>query len=150
MQIARIVVGLALFAATACSGQGLSKEEFIEQADEICREAEEATQDLEPPRTPQALGEFVDEAQRITGELLTDLRELGPPEEGEQAVENLLAKIEEAMDLLPEIKDAAENRDSGRIQELGVELQEASSEANEIARDYGLEACGRTQTAPAS
>jgi hypothetical protein len=150
MQIARIVVGLALFAAAACSGQGLSKDEFIAQADEICREAEEATQEIEPPRTPKALGEFVDEAQRITGELLTDLRELGPPEEGEQTVESLYAKIEEAMDLLPEIKDAAENRNSARIQELGVELQEASSEANEIARGYGLEACGRTQTTPAS
>ena len=48
---------------------------------------------------------------------------------GEQAVENLFAKIEEAMDLLPEIKDAAENRDSARIQELGVEPRPSTPEA---------------------
>jgi len=148
MQIARIVVGLALLAGTACSDQGLSKEEFIERADAVCAEAEEQTKDLQPPRSPEELAEFTDEAQRITGELLSDLRELEPPEEGRETIESLLATIEEALGYLPQIRDAALERQAQRIQELGSSLQQASSKANEIAQGYGLQTCGRTQTAP--
>ena len=151
MQIARIVVATALLAAlAACTDEGLSKEEFIEQADAICREAEERTEQIEPPRTPEGLAEFVDEAERITGDLLADLRELEPPEEGRETVDRLLERIEAALATLPELKEAAENRAASRIQELGQELQEASSEANEIAQGYGLQVCGRTQPTPAS
>lgn len=150
MQIARIVVALTLLALTACADEGLSKEEFIRQADEICTEAEEKTEQIEPPRTPEDLAEFVDEAERVTDELLGDLRELEPPEEGREAIDRLLQRIQDALDTLPELKEAARTRAAGRIQELGRELQDASSEANDIAQEYGLEVCGRTQPAPAS
>lgn len=149
MQMARIVVGLVLLSLTACTEEGLSKEEFIQQADAICRQAEERTEQIDPPRTPEALAEFVDEAERITGKLLRDLRELEAPEEGRQTIDRLLEQIEAALATLPELKEAAENRAASRIQELGQELQQASSEANEIAQGYGLEVCGRTQPTPA-
>lgn len=150
MQIARIVVAVTLLALPGCSDGGLSKEEFIQQADSICREAEERTERIEPPRTPEGLADFVDEAERITGELLADLRELEPPDEGRETIDRLLQRIEDALATLPELKEAAQNRAASRIQELGQELQQASSEANEIAQGYGLEICGRTQPTPSS
>ncbi|MFP5351100.1 MAG: hypothetical protein ACLGIB_00860 [Actinomycetota bacterium] len=150
MQIARIVVAVTLFALTACTEAGLSKEEFIQQADAICREAEQRTEEIEPPRTPEALADFVDEAERITGGLLAELRELEPPQEGRETIDRLLEQIEAALATLPELKKAAEDRSPDRIQELGRELQQAASEANEIAQGYGLQVCGRTQPAPAS
>lgn len=150
MQIARILVALTLLVLTGCSEDGLSKEEFIQEADAICREAEKRTEEIEPPRTPEALAEFVDEAERITGELLADLRKLEPPEEGRETIDNLLQRIQDALDTLPQLKEAAQTRAASRIQELGQELQQASSEANEIAQGYGLQVCGRTQPTPAS
>lgn len=150
MQIARIVVALTLLAGTACTQEGLSKEEYIRRADAICEEAEKQTEQIQPPRTPDALAEFVDEAERITGDLLADLRELEPPEEGRETIDSLLARIEDALGFLPELKEAAEERAAGRVRELGEELQQASSEANDLAQEYGLQVCGRTQTTPSS
>ncbi len=147
MQIVRIVLVSALVALTACSS-ALSKEEFIEQADQICEEADEQTQDLQPPRTPDALAEFVAEAQKVTEDLLDRLRELEPPDADQEVIDSLLATIEEAMAYLPQIQQAAEERDLQAINRLGQELQRTAANANQIARDYGLEKCGRSQPAP--
>lgn len=148
MQIARIVVAVML-AATACGNDALSKEEYIERADAICRETERQTQDLERPRTPEELAGFVDEAERVTADLLRQLRDLQPPEEDRQEIDALLNKIQEALGYLPSIARAAEERSAARIKQLGRELREVSSEANEMARDYGFQVCGREQAAPA-
>lgn len=152
MQSARIVrwgLVAGLLLATACSGGGLSKEEFIEQADEFCKAADERTQELEPPRTPAELDEFVEQARAVSIELLDDLRGLEPPEEDQETIDRMLSRIEEAVDFLPQIQEAARQRDSQEIARLGQELQATASEANEIAQEYGLEQCGRTQPAPA-
>lgn len=152
MQSARIVrwglVAALLFAA-ACSESGLSKEEFIEQADAFCKAADEKTQELEPPRTPDELDDFVERARAISIELLDDLRGLEPPEEDQGTIGRMLRRIEEAVDVLPQIQKAARQRNSQEIARLSQELQATASEANEIAQDYGLQQCGRTQPAPA-
>lgn len=147
MQLARIVAALALVALSACS-QGPTKEEFIEQADRICREADAKTTDLEPPTSPDDLAGFVTKAQEITEELLQDLRELEPPEGDEDVIEDMTNRIEAAMELLPEIQAAAEERQVEEIDRLATELQEEAAEANRIAQDYGLEECGRSDPAP--
>lgn len=147
MQLARIVAALALVASGACS-QAPTKEEFIEQADRICRQVDEKTQDLEPPRTPEALDEFIGEAAAITEELLRRLRELEPPEGDADVIEEMTDRIESAMDLLPEIQTAAEERDVAEIDRLATRLQEEAAEANRIARRYGLEECGRADPGP--
>jgi hypothetical protein len=147
---ARIVVlaALPLITLQACGG-GLSKEEFIEAADEICAEADERSQDLEPPTNPRALSEFVDRAEEITRQLVEDLHELEPPERDEETIGRMIDKIEEAVGYLPGIERAARLSDVTAIQQLGARLQAAASEANGLARDYGMERCGRAApTAP--
>jgi hypothetical protein len=141
---ARIVVLAALPLTTlqACAG-GLSKEEFIEAADEICTEADERSQDLEPPTNPRALSEFVERAEEITRQLVEDLRELEPPERDEETIERMIDKIEEAVGYLPGIERAARISDVAAIQQLGARLQAAAAEANGLARDYGMKRCGR-------
>jgi hypothetical protein len=141
---ARIVVlaALSLIALQACDGR-LSKDEFIEAADEICTEADEKSQELEPPTNPQALREFVERAQQITRELVEELRALEPPEGDEDTIDLMIDKIEEAIGYLPEIERAARLGDMAAIQQLGARLQAAASEANELAREYGMKKCGQ-------
>ena len=150
MQIARIVVGAlaALLLVGACSGGELTKEEFIEQADEICAEADEKTQDLEQPQSAAELGDFVEQARSITIELLDDIRALEPPAEDQEQIDTMLSKIEEAIDFLPQIEEAARQQDTAEIGRLGQELQATAAEANQIAQEYGLQQCGATQPAP--
>lgn len=146
MKSARIWGAAALLVLAACSS-GLSKEEYIEQADRICAEADAKTEDLEPPKNPAELEGFIEEANEVTSALLSDLRELEPPEEGRETIEQMLAKIEEAQSYLPQISEAARARDTQELGRIAQQLQSAASEANELAQEYGLERCGRSQPA---
>ena len=140
LRATRIVVLAALASITlqACGG-GLSKEEFIEAADEICEKADERSQQLEPPTNPRALRVFVERAEQITRRLVEDLRELEPPEGDRDTIERMIDKIEEAIGYLP--------ADVAAIQQLGARLQAAAAEANDLARDYGMKKCGRAAPA---
>jgi hypothetical protein len=148
LRATRIVVLAALAAITlqACGG-GLSKEEFIEAADELCEKADQRSQELDPPTNPQALRVFVERAEQITRRLVEDLRELEPPEGDRDTIERMIDKIEEAIGYLPAIEKAARLSDVAAIQQLGARLQAAAAEANELARDYGLKKCGRAAPA---
>jgi uncharacterized protein Yka (UPF0111/DUF47 family) len=70
------------------------------------------------------------------------------PEGDRDRVEAMLSRIEEAIDLLPELSEAARTKNAERLAELGRRLQQVSSEANRIAQDYGLQDCGRSDPAP--
>jgi hypothetical protein len=144
----RIVVLAALASITlqACGG-GPSKEEFIEAADEICERADERSQDLEPPTNPRALRVFVERAEQITRRLVEDLRELKAPEGDRDTIDRMIDKIEDAIGYLPAIEKAARLSDVAAIQQLGARLQAAATEANDLARDYGMKKCGRAAPA---
>lgn len=147
MQFARIVAALALVASGACADGGLSKEDFIEQADALCREADEKSEQLEPPRSPEDLKEFAEKATEITEDLARQLRELEPPEGDADVINEMIERIEGAIGLLPDIQAATEQRDTEELERLVADLREESSEANRIAREYGLESCGRAEPA---
>lgn len=148
MKFARIWGVAVLLVLTSCGGDGLTKEEYIEQADQICAEADAKSRELQPPKTPAELESFVDKAEKVTGELLADLRELEPPEEGKETIDRMLAKIEEAQSHLPDIAEAARTRNTQELGRIAQELQAAAAEANTLAQEYGLETCGQSQTAP--
>lgn len=144
---ARIVVTLAVSAGlVACGGGGLAKEEYIARADEICRASDRETEDLEVPRGVTETREFLEEAESITRRTLERLRELEPPEEDEARIEEMLTKVERAVDLLPQLGQALAQQDTQEGQadarQIATEIQEASSEAQEIARAYGFKECG--------
>ncbi len=148
LRASRIVVLAAVASITlqACGG-GLSKEEFIAAADEICEKADERSQDLEAPTNARALRVFVERAEQITRRLVEDLRELEPPEGDRDTIERMIDKIEEAIGYLPGIERAARLSDVAAIQQLGARLQAAAAEANDLARDYGMKKCGRAAPA---
>lgn len=146
MRTARIWGVVALLVLSACSG-AMSREEYIEEADRLCAEADAKTRDLEPPKSPAELEEFAAEAQDITGQLLDDLRDLEPPEEGRETIEQMLSKIEEAMGYLPDIQQAAAAGNTRELSGIAQNLQSAASEANRLAQEYGFERCGQSQPA---
>ena len=146
MQFARIVAALALVALGACS-EGLSKDEFIEQADRICEEADAKSEELAPPRTPEEFEAFAGRAREITDQLVRDLGELEPPEGDAQVIEQMLDRIQTTIALLPDIQEATAARNTQEVERLVTQLREQASEANRIAQEYGLKVCGRSEPA---
>ena len=135
---------LGLLAATACSDDRLSKEEFIEQADAVCATVNERTEELGEPTTQESFPEFARKAKEITDEALEDMRALEPPEEDEERIDEMLDAIEKAASFLPEIADAVAENDPERMRDIGLEVQSAAQKASTIAEEYGFEECGRS------
>jgi hypothetical protein len=150
--LVRIAATVILLASlVACGPDALSKEEFTQRANRICREANEKSQALEPPSDPsdtEQLSEFIQRARAITENAIEKLRALDPPEEDRQEIDRMLDNLEEASGYLPEIQEAAENQDLDRFEEIARKIGAAANEAQEVADQYGLEECRSEPVVP--
>jgi hypothetical protein len=136
--------------AGACSSGGSSKEDFIEAADAVCREADEAIREVGAPRVVEGIDEYVDEATRIGEELLDDLGDLEIPEGDAGAVQPMIDGIEEALGLLEPLADAIVDRDEKAIADLQQEAEQVTEKISEAAESYGFETCGGKVLQPTS
>lgn len=153
-----LVVGAALV-LSACGGDdspetpiiiptetsttgSLTKDEFIQEADALCAE------------TNASIGQFVAAGEGFTaaGEiadlrqgLLDDIRDLGPPDEDRQSLDAYLTALENQVEAGQKI-DLANQRGSDTA-EFETELDNARTEAETAAAEYGFEECGAAPTA---
>lgn len=144
-----VVVGLiGGLGVAACTDDRLSKPEFIARADDICRTTNARVMDLGRPRNAAEFEEFVTEGEDLSEEMISGLEELDPPEADEEEIDAMIDRIEEATSLLPELREAARERDFAAVQETVEEIQVLASRTEEFAADYGFEECGRLDVAP--
>jgi hypothetical protein len=139
---------LATFILAACSEDRLSKSEFISRADEICQDINKKSQELGRPSSPEQFDEFAERGEQVVRDGLGRLRELEPPADDEALIARFLKRIEEAADYLPQITNAVQERDVERINDLGLKIQVAANQAQEIASEYGFKECARSDVAP--
>lgn len=123
----------------ACSGEDApTQEDYIAQADEICREADEALDAViqedfgtqQPSR--QDLTEFTtaEAVPNLEGQL-EELRALTPPEGDEETVNAIYESLSAAIEKIAADPLAA-------IDQPPADFQEASR----LASEYGMEECG--------
>lgn len=142
MILAALLAALALIAA-GCGGsddadEALTKEEFITQADEICAAGDEeitatANEEFgelkeEPPVSEQEAF-LADVVAPNYEDQLAQIRELNPPEEDAEQVDELLGALE---DLIAQLRD----------EPTAVLEATEPPEASTLAQDYGLQNCG--------
>jgi hypothetical protein len=126
-------------ATGAAGGEPLSKSEFVEQADRICRqgdqEIQQAAQELGPGRpSDQEVEQFATETVVPNiQEQIDGIRQLTPPKGDEEEVNAIVDAAQEGVDML-------EADPSLLLQ--GPDAGGAFAEANRLAQQYGLEACG--------
>ena len=121
----------------------LTKEEFISEADAICRDANAAIEELCYPTTSEELTSYVEGVEKISTKALSSIAELEPPEEDAEEVQNAIGKLQSALNLLNEYQQADA---SGNKVESLVALQQANSaalEAQSFAERYGFQECGK-------
>jgi hypothetical protein len=145
------VVALAALAAVAlaagCGGGGdggdrLTAEEFVEQADAICADANEQLDALGEPETIEDFAGMAGEALAISEQSLESLRELNPPEELATQFDRALELLQQQNDLGQDLVAAAEDGDQAQIEALLAEGEPLDEEADQIAADLGLTECG--------
>ena len=136
-------VALALvLALVGCGGEErLSKREYLRQADAICAKYERRLVAIPEPRTLREVPSFIDRGLPLATEERAELEELRPPEAEEAEIERLLAQVDETIEELERLRDAAAARDRAAAQAAAARLEESSGRAARLARSYGLEEC---------
>ena len=134
------------------SGSAVSKDEFIEQADQICREGnaefERLNEELDAISGGSASEQFAEaeslfrEGVEIVDEGLEEFRALTPPPGDEETIDSYLDGVEDQRTYLEQLADAAGAGDVEEFEKTGDRLEEVAAERRVIAQDYGFEECG--------
>lgn len=128
--------------AAGCGGGGeLSEQELRDQANQACREYAERVEGLEPPKSDEDLGSAIDEAKPAIDDLRSDLEDLEPPAELEEQYDKVVKGVKAAGARLAKLRDAAEDQNTERLQELVGEAAKAQRNADRAAQDLGLDEC---------
>jgi hypothetical protein len=133
----------ASLSLAACGGgdEGLSREEFLSEADSICAEYDQRVDEIDEPQSIDDVERYADEAKPVIEDGMAELRALEPPDELEQQWDDYVASSEESVEYLDQLREAAAAGDQARIQEIAQEVSEKNEEADRLARDIGLEDC---------
>jgi len=169
-QLAALILVLLAFSIAACGGDddddeagggaaatteqssGASKEDFIEQADEICREANDEFGEINErldaisggsaseqlAQAEPILREGAEQVEQRIGEF----RALTPPPADEDMIDRYLDAAEDQRTYLEQMADAAGAEDVQEFQQTNDRLQEIAAERQGIVEGYGFEVCG--------
>jgi vacuolar-type H+-ATPase subunit E/Vma4 len=150
-RLAPILLSLLALAVASCDGgdEPLSQRDFAEEANEICRKAEQSLENVaQDAETPQDIADAVDRVIEESQGAVDDLADLERPEgaagaRAERFVDATRREIEEeGIPALEELREALERRDQEAAQEAVQRLQDIDSAAsNEAARKVGATAC---------
>jgi translation initiation factor 2B subunit (eIF-2B alpha/beta/delta family) len=149
-RLAPILLTLLALTVAACDGDDAPTQgEFAEQANEICRKAEQSLENVaDDAETPQDIADAVDRVIEESRSAVDDLADLERPEgaAGERAerfVDLTRREIEgEGIAALEELREAVESRDQEAAQQAAERLREIDTGAsNEAARKVGADAC---------
>ena len=152
IRLAPILLALLAFGLAACGGDDApSREEFADRADEICRKAERALENVgEKAESPEQIADAVDRVIEESRNAVDDLADLDRPEgdAGETAdkfVDATRTEIEDkGIPALEDLRDAIQSEDQQAAQEAAQRLQGISTEAsNRAARDLGANECAQ-------
>lgn len=141
-----VAIAVAVLAA-GCGGGGgggnrLTKEEYITQADAICKAANAKIDALGTPATLDEIAKLAEQATSIQQQALDDLRALKPPAEDEATLNKAYDLVEQQVTFGKQIEEAAKAGDQAKIQEIVAQVTPINQQADQIAKDYGLVECG--------
>jgi hypothetical protein len=137
--IAAIVFDLGPFA------DELTEQDLIAKGDEICSEAHDAFTDLQqrPPTTARAAADLTEQLIHISEDELDQLRDLNAPAELDDELDRYLASREEAIDLMHDGLDAANDDDAFAYADAQAKIAAGQVERLKLARAVGFTECSR-------
>jgi hypothetical protein len=134
-------------------GGGPSREEFVADANAICREGEKKIEDVTGSRQQDLQQASTEEEQRkVVGDLLETtadayrpyldrLRDLEPPEDLADDWSGFIDGVTEAFDLIPELAEATREKDEKRLSDLTGKFSEIADDTRPFAERNGLDDC---------
>jgi hypothetical protein len=121
----------------------LGKDDFVEQADDICDETGAAIANL----STDDAEELAEEELGLTESELESLRSLPPPEEDQALLDDFFSAHEDQIAFLEKRLLAIQRNDEDAATEAETQISTATSDLRRAARRYGFDECG-TQGEP--
>jgi hypothetical protein len=143
----RRVLGLALFFAALAAGcgggggDGLSQEEFRQQADAICEKYDKKIQALGSPQSPADIPAYVQKGIPLLRQGIAELRALNPPADVEDDYNRMLNETAKSIPAAEKLAEAAEKGDAAAVQDAIREGQQADEASDELATKLKLDRC---------
>ena len=142
---------LALALLAGCGGgDDPSTEDFVADANRICREGEARLQEVAQQSTGE-LDSLEEQQEAVAGALersaeayapyMERLRALKPPSDLAEQWTSFLDGVERAFDLIPELADATRDTDRDRLRELSEEFTRIARETRPFAEEHRLDDC---------
>jgi hypothetical protein len=141
---------LFAFGLAACGGDDApSRQEFADQADEICSDADRSLENVaEDAQSPDEIADAVDRVIEESRDALDRLSNLDRPEgdageTAEQFIEATRSEIrDKGIPALEDLRDAIRSGDQAAVQEAAQRLQGISTDRSEAAaKDLGADKC---------
>jgi hypothetical protein len=149
-----LLVVLALTVLAGCGGgDDSSTDEFVADANRICREGEakiqevtreqqEAAGDLESlEQQRQAVATTLERTAEAYEPYMERLRALDPPSDLDENWTRFLDGVERAFDLIPDLADATRSANQERLNQLSEEFTQIARETRPFAEDNRLDDC---------
>jgi multidrug resistance efflux pump len=152
---------LALMALAACDS-GPSREEFVEEANGICEDAENSLQELSGEAlTQEDPSEIIDVASEELSNLRDELGELDRPDELSDDFDSMIEGLDGAIENIDSLSAAVDEAQSAGAEEVAEktlrEVQETSQsltanleQAGQSARAMGIDGCSEATGAGGS
>jgi hypothetical protein len=143
----RLLLALPLVLLAGCGGgddSGRTKEQFVADANRICREGEARIAEVArdgAATSERAIADRLEATAREYEPYLERLRELEPPGELEQGWSRFLDGVGEAFDLIPPLADATRERDRETLSELTTKFSQIAADTRPFAQENGLSDC---------
>lgn len=144
MLVALLVAGLVGGGYALFFSGGVSKEDFIEQAEDICSETREQERAIDPgdPTAPGALARFYEANLELLERQTTRIKELELPEEDRQLLDEWLSTQEQLAQAFEDLVEAAANGDQAGVDAAFTETAGLQAQSTELATRYGFTSCG--------
>lgn len=121
----------------------LTKDEFIEQGDTICLALSMASQEVEPPESPEGMPLYLTELVGQAEAAYEQFELLEPPEDGEDVHQSLLEALSTSIATVEGAITAYENGDSVTGGDLLTQATEEGDAADQELQAYGFQECGK-------
>jgi ABC-type enterochelin transport system substrate-binding protein len=144
-----LAIGVCVSACTGSSG--LTKAEYVERANAVCRTAAKRVAALEVPgRTDvTALPKAAAKVVVVQREALEELRAIKAPKDDRAHITKWIALVDQTIDQAEMSAKSQQEGDVQRAVTANVNGAALDVRADELARAYGLRMCVQAATAPA-
>lgn len=139
--------------AAGTQGESLSKTEYIAEADQICKKAQEDAASMESqftqlsegisnPKQAKELADLLGELTAHTKREVAQLKALEPPPADAEVVNSFFAAVEDRIATGEDFADAVEDGDQSRVNSLNKQGSSQRTKSTSIAQRYGFKVCG--------